>query len=204
MIELQNWSKVSSGTWKANTIKGASTCTETALRSFWHWKMKSMLTWVILPFLHNQCIETVNTDSRFFLCTVLDISFLVLFPGLATNLNSAVFTTLTHGTLGWRFTSFIKYLTFYPSSFLGWYLFVKGVVRGGEEGGKVWHYRKLEKAVTVNTSMTPSHPYDLYHGDWNSVRGFLEDLGTNRWAVPLVLPLPFFCMPLPKTAQVSK
>lgn len=148
MIELQNWSKVSSGTWKANTIKGASTYTETTLRSFWHWKMKSMLTWMILPFLHNQCIEIANTASRFFFCMALDISFLVLFPVLATNLNSAVFTTLTHGTLGWRPTSSIKYLTFYPSSFLGWYLFVNEVVRGGEEGGKVWHYRKLEKAVT--------------------------------------------------------
>lgn len=51
--------------------------------------------------------------------------------------------------------------------------------------------RKLQKAVNVKTRTTPSHPSDLHRGDQDSVKDFLQDLGIDRGAVILVLPLNF-------------
>lgn len=61
--------------------------------------------------------------------------------------------------------------------------FVKGGLEEEEEEGKVWHYRNVQKAVTVSTSMTPSCPSDLYHGDQDPVKELLLRGPTHLWAV---------------------
>lgn len=53
-----------------------------------------------------------------------------------------------------------------------------------------------------NESFTPE---DVPHGDLDSVEeSVLEDLGTKRQAVILVLPLLFPCLPLPKAAAACR
>ena len=42
------------------------------------------------------------------------------------------------------------------------------------------HDRKLQTAVNVKTGMTPSHPYDLHHGDQDSVKERLLRGPRNR------------------------
>lgn len=110
--------------------------------------------------------------------------------------------TLIHGCLGegslpplyiWHFILAASWVD--SSLWKGWL---------EEEDEKVWHYGKFQKTgnADVDTSRNPSHPKMCPTVTWTQwKRAFLEDLGTNRWAVIFVSPLPFSCIPLPEAAS---
>lgn len=75
MIALQDRSRASSPTWKADTM-GCQCLLWDCFGKFWHWKLELMLTWMGLPFLQNWCIKIVDRDSSSFHGMALDISFL--------------------------------------------------------------------------------------------------------------------------------
>lgn len=147
MIVLQDWSKASSDTWKANTITVDGTYVETAweVSGIEGWNRCSC-GWSLPPFLHNQCIKIMDRFQFFPLHGSGHLfPFLVLFPGLATNLNSAVFTTITHGYLGEG--------SLPPLYIWHFVLGASWVDRGGWRrlGVKVWLEEEKEKKKCVIT-----------------------------------------------------
>lgn len=153
-----------------------------------------------LPFIRNWCFKKANRDSSSFHCMALDNSFLFQYYFLGWPL-ILILHCLQHWLMDYMSEVLLcKYLTFYPSSFLGWYLFVKGGLkgRGGGRGKSV----ALQKLIESNDcqyqhdSFTPFRSVPWWPGPSESY--FPEDLGTSGLSISLALSI--FLFPLPKTA----